>query len=271
MKPFRWNLTERVQKAIDADVIIISIGKSGRTWLRVLLDHYFSSTQRACHDIEAAPENISKNPNIYFTHELWEHRTKANIFNKAVGKYLIPNKILDRKKIVILYRDPRDTAVSLFHHKTKRSKKKYDKNISSFIRDRTHGIESIIDVMNKWSRQLAGHRDCLWISYESLKADTQRALIQIVEFITNHSANSDRISEAVQFGDFKNMKKMEASGSFNTTILSPTNPNNQNSYKVRKGKVGGYKDELSGTDVEFVDSIVSMLDKRFTSQVTVMS
>ena len=263
MKPFRWNLTKRVQKSIDADVIIISIGKSGRTWLRILLKHYFSSTENTNNEIKDAKKNISKNPDIYFTHELWEHRTKANIFNKVVGKYLIPNKILDGKKIIVLYRDPRDTAVSLFHHKTKRSKKRYDKDISSFIRDKTHGIQSIVNVMNKWSKQFSDHKNCLWISYENMKTDTQGALTQIVEFITRCSANRDGISSAVQFGDFKNMKKMEASGSFNTNILSPTNPDDQNSYKVRKGKIGGYKEELSDADIKFVNRAISILDKKF--------
>ena len=54
------------------------------------------------------------------------------------------------------------------------------------------------------------------------------------------------------------MKKMEQTGNVKqayTYALSPGDPQNPNSFKVRKGQIGGYKDALSSEDIEFWNHI----------------
>jgi hypothetical protein len=199
---FHRNTTSKISQAINAEILVISIGKSGRTWLRVLLEQYFSNIHNKNHNIQKKSDTLNS-PNIFFTHELWEHRSKANILHQLTRKYLIPQKVLNQRKIILLYRDPRDVVVSLYHHKTKRSKKKYTKSISKFIRDEKYGIKSIINVMNTWRKQFLHHQNCFWISYEDMKKETPDNLIKIVEFITHNNADIAEIQNAVQFCDFK--------------------------------------------------------------------
>ena len=42
--------------------------------------------------------------------------------------------------------------------------------------------------------------------------------------------------------------------------LIPGDPDNQDSFKVRRGKVGGYKDYFSAQDVEFADQLMQRYD-----------
>jgi hypothetical protein len=48
------------------------------------------------------------------------------------------------------------------------------------------------------------------------------------------------------------MKKLERSDFFKTSILRPSDKDDPESYKVRRGKIGGYKDYLNKKDLEYV-------------------
>ena len=50
---------------------------------------------------------------------------------------------------------------------------------------------------------------------------------------------------------------MEREGKFGTVRLKPGKISDLNSYKVRKGKVGSYKEELSKSDVEYINQRIS--------------
>ena len=44
-------------------------------------------------------------PRLIFSHDLFEHRTKGDLWDRIRGKYLVPKKELRRAKIVLLVRD----------------------------------------------------------------------------------------------------------------------------------------------------------------------
>ena len=49
-------------------------------------------------------------------------------------------------------------------------------------------------------------------------------------------------------------------------LLQPGDVNDPESYKVRRGKIGGYVDYLDPSDVEYADQAMSALDPRFGYQ-----
>jgi hypothetical protein len=51
------------------------------------------------------------------------------------------------------------------------------------------------------------------------------------------------------------MRRLEESGEYGKELRQRI-PGDQNSLKVRKGQVGGYKQELSDADVEFMDALI---------------
>ena len=57
--------------------------------------------------------------------------------------------------------------------------------------------------------------------------------------------------EALEFSRFENMQKLEAAGAFDSNILHPGDVRDPESFKVRRGKVGGYREYLSADDQQF--------------------
>ena len=57
---------------------------------------------------------------LSFSHDLFEHRTKGDRWDRVRGKYLVPRRELKRAKIILLARDPRDCFVSLYLQLTRR-------------------------------------------------------------------------------------------------------------------------------------------------------
>ena len=236
------------------------MAKSGRTWLRVLLNKYLS----LAYDIPFGLDDLGKYskqiPSIHPTHELWEHYSKASPRQKLLGKYIVPKSVLWSKKILVLYRDPRDVLVSLFFQKSKRSKTKTDKDMADFITDSRHGIHLIVRVMNQWRKRLENHPDVHWVSYESLKNDPLGTFFDTVKFLNFSVVEKNLAKEAVEFAQFENMKKMEASGALDSRIMRPGDPADPESFKVRKGLVGGYRDHFSGQNLRVVERAVVDLD-----------
>jgi len=60
----------------------------------------------------------------------------------------------------------------------------------------------------------------------------------------------------VSYACFANMQKLEASGQFPSKRLVPGNVNDIDSFKVRRGKVGGYRDYLNTEDCAFLDQLI---------------
>lgn len=255
----RWNLTRKKEKIKNCDILILSVAKSGRTWLRVLLNKYISLAFDVPFGLEDLQAHNKSIPSILFTHEMWNHIDKASISQKLFGKYVVPDSYLLTKKVVLLYRDPRDILVSLYFHKTKRSRKKIQMDLIDFMTHKGFGIKRIIQVLNVWRQRLEMHPACFWISYENLKCDTVNKLIELIHFIGFDKIREDLAKQAVEFAEFDNMKEMEAAGEFKNKILRPVNPSDPDSFKVREGRVGGYKRYFSEERLSQLDSAVSGL------------
>ena len=56
---------------------------------------------------------------------------------------------------------------------------------------------------------------------------------------------------------------MEAAGAFDSKILRPGDVRDPESFKVRRGKVGGYREYLSVEDQEYALAALTKLDPRF--------
>ncbi len=84
----RWNLSSRARQLSGGDAIVVSIPKSGRTWVRTFLCAYFC--EKIGQPFTLEPEQYKGVPQIIYTHDLFEQRTKADRWDKLRGKYLIP-------------------------------------------------------------------------------------------------------------------------------------------------------------------------------------
>jgi hypothetical protein len=255
-----WNLSPSINKYREADVLILSVGKSGRTWLRVLVGKYLSLHYGVPFAVDGLHKVNPIIPAILYDHEMWSHYCDAKWIHRLLGSNIVPSALLRTKKVILLYRDPRDVVVSLFFHKTKRSRRRMNVDISTFIRDPHYGIDNIVRVLNLWRARLADHPACLWLRYEDMKADTAGQLKRAMVFAGVERVRDDLVREAVAFADFENMKKMEANNEFGTTILRARDVSDPDSFKVREGKVGGFAKHFNPEDIEYLNRALAELD-----------
>ena len=118
-----WNLTRKLGRFRDADVIVLSLGKSGRTWLRVMLHHALALEYDNPFDQIRLEPGASGAPRIAYTHELATHLRQNTLWSQLLGKSILPRRLTDRKRMIVLARDPRDVVISSYFHKTRRLRK----------------------------------------------------------------------------------------------------------------------------------------------------
>src|SRR5881227_2900109 len=183
----RRNFSSRAPELSGGQAIILSIPKSGRTWIRTFLCAYFF--KRYGREFTLEPERYCEPgiPRLIFSHDLFEHRTKGDLWDRVRGKYLVPRLELKRAKIILLARDPRDCFVSLFLQLTRRDPNAplelRQNTVSEMLRDRRFGMRAIVNAMNDWINEFSGGGNFSLVRYEALRASPHeqfRDLLAIV-------------------------------------------------------------------------------------------
>jgi sulfotransferase family protein len=266
----RWtrrNFSSRARELSGGDVIILSIPKSGRTWLRAFLCAYFCRRFGLEFTLRPGRYDLPGFPRVVFSHDLFEHRTKGDRWDRFRGKYLVPRRELKRAKIILLTRDPRDCFVSLYLQLTRRDPnappKLRQKTVSEMLRDKRFGMHAIISTLNHWLNEFAERDNFTLVRYEALRSSPAEQFRELLALLGEISLNANIFQEALEFSRFENMQKLEAAGAFDSNILHPGDVCDPESFKVRRGKVGGYREYLSIEDQEFAAEAMTKLDERF--------
>jgi len=72
------------------------------------------------------------------------------------------------------------------------------------------------------------------------------------------------VQAAVDYSRFDNLRRAEIEDRFNTEILRPAGDGDPEAFKVRKGRVGNFREYLSADDVAFIDAAVAARGCEFT-------
>jgi hypothetical protein len=110
--------------------------------------------------------------------------------------------------------------------------------------------------MNMWAAQHDVPDRFLLIRYEDLTDTPERELRRLLDFLGIQNVTDAVVAEAVRYASFANMQKLEREDTLQSGRLRPVNPDDPDSFKVRKGRPGGYRDDLDLADVAFVDKLV---------------
>lgn len=263
----RWNFSSRARELSGGDAIIISIPKSGRTWVRTFLCAYFCKRHGRDFTLELERYADLAIPRVIYSHDWFEHRTKGKRWDRLRGKYLVPSRELRRASIILLARDPRDCFVSLYVQITRRDPgtpaELKQKTISELLRDGRFGIGAIVRTMNDWMNEFAGRADFTIVHYELLRASPCEGFRALLQALGEKSPEMSILQEALEFSRFDNMQKMEAAGAFSSKILQAGDVRDPESFKVRRGKIGGYEEYLSMEDRNYAAEEMRKLDPRF--------
>jgi hypothetical protein len=102
------------------------------------------------------------------------------------------------------------------------------------------------------------------VRYEDMQSDPGKELKRVLEFLGVHGVADAHVREAVQFGDFENMRSLESAGALRSGRLRPRDPSDVESFKTRRGVVGGYRDYLEEDQIAWMEErISSRLDPFF--------
>jgi hypothetical protein len=118
----------------------------------------------------------------------------------------------------------------------------------------------IIDYLNLLAEESNKNRELHIVRYEDMRIRTSEVLDGVLRFF-NALATAAELEDAVSFSSIENMRKMEAKRTFwlSGSCMVARDKSNPNSYKVRKAKVGGYRDYF---DENQIVSLEAMVDER---------
>lgn len=238
----------------DADAFIISFPRSGRTWLRIMLGKYLMDLTGGAgndpYDVYAITKSLQGLPTVGVIHDNSGYggkNLKADELETDKGKY-------EKCKVILLARDPRDTVVSYYFHCHKR-RNVYSGDLSDFIRDERFGVNKIVTFLNIWAANRTVPESFLLLRYEDMARDPLGEFTKLITFL-GLPLNASLGEASVEFASFSNMRRMEEGGGAETKVLRKSHSNDPESFKVRKGQVGGYVEYLSPEDVAYLSEVV---------------
>ena len=257
-------------KAQRARLIIIGHPKSGNTWLKVMLSRLYQVRYNLPASVTIGSDELAmKNaaiPRLAATNGYYS-------YEGLVGELLdedAPDNELRHKPVVVLVRNPCDIAVSWFFQFTKRQSAAKQELINHFIahpidrhtvamwdfvRESDIGLPFLIEYLNKWERNLAKLENGLRVRYEDLRAEPAPWLKKITELM-GESFSDPEIQQAVDFGSFDNLRKLESKGFFRWGGLTLRNSSDPDTFKVRRGKVNGYRDYFTPEQVSEMEELM---------------
>jgi alcohol sulfotransferase len=108
--------------------------------------------------------------------------------------------------------------------------------------------------MNLWAQESPKVDNFYLLRYESLRANPHEELARLLDFM-QVSATQAHIAKAVDYSSYENMKKMESKQQFRLAggRMMPGDKNNPDSFKVRRAKIGGYRDYFDDREVSAID------------------
>jgi hypothetical protein len=259
----RLRAVTEMAKLRDSSVVVVSFPKSGRTWMRALLSYLLQDAlgletgkllgNRNYHKLD------SRAPVVSFTHDNYPRR----VYGDAEL-----NALYGARKVVLLVRDPRDVEVSTFFHVSHRldpaKKKVYeltasgrDEDCFDFLMQRFAGDRNALSFLNQWAGIAAAQGIVLVVRYEDLKTDTEEELRRICDFI-GVAAGDSSLRAAAERASFSSMRSGEREGSFGHqgSRFGSRGSDSADAFKVRRGKVGGYRDYLTPGQAEEIDALI---------------
>lgn len=240
----------------DLKTLVVSFPKTGRTWLRMLVGKALCARHGLDEALIFKPVDLTRAagiPTAIFTHDraIPVEETEFEAFNPDKSKYR-------GKRVVFLIRDPRDVAVSLYFHLTRRAPR-FNGTLSEFVRDEDFGVRRAMAFYKAWHESRAVPEAFLPIRYEAMVADPASALSACLDFMGAGDVPASIVERAVESASFENMRRLEREGKVDHPKLRPGDLQDEESFKVRRGKVGGYVDYLSTEDIEYANKAISEL------------
>ena len=256
------------KRLASADYVIVSFGKSGRTWLRVLISRLYQQQHGLAEGSLIEFGNFHRAnaaiPRLLFTHDNYLRDYTGDGGDKTAYA---------GKRVILLVRHPADITVSQYFqwkHRMREHKialndypsRESDPTLFEFTMG-SSGLPKVNAWLNEWAAALDRIPHHLVVSYEALRSDTLGTFAKVAEFL-GARATPEQIADAVEWAKFENMKQRESESASASGRLKAGDVDNPDSFKTRRAKAGGYRDDFSDAELAAIEhTIATSLDSRF--------
>lgn len=233
------------------DVFLVSYPRSGNTWTRFLLGNLIDQNQPVTFS------NIeSRIPEIYFNPDRWLRRLPRPRMLKSHESFQ-PHY----PRVIYIVRDPRDVAVSFYHHNVKARNIPDDYPMVQFVPRFIAGefdpkFGSWRDNVLSWTVLRKDDPGFLLLRYEDMKRDTAGVLADVVAFLDRSSfrkidSNPEALRRTIELSSAENMRALEKQEASSWVLTKGTRSDKP---FVRSATSGGWKTQLAPESVEAIES-----------------
>jgi hypothetical protein len=248
----------------SVEVYFIGYPKTGNTWTRYMLGRYL---QLFCDSADlklfdgtdwlGRCERAGVGPRMHFTHSplTWDTQTAEDLTYEQVAK------AYHSRRVVLLSRYPLDALVSAWLQQTHRSARRFEGELEEFLTHPVLGLEKFLRFYQMWAegaREVSGFH---LLKYEDMRAEPEKLFSELLRFL-GIPVQEATVRRAVKDASFESMKTMEASGrgpryrSSGLDIFGGSDPANLESFHVRKGQVGGYREYLKPQASNYYENLI---------------
>jgi estrone sulfotransferase len=249
------------------DVFLVSYPRSGNTWTRFLISNLIYQ------DEPTTFANVeSRIPEIYFNPDHWMRtlpRPRVIKSHECFQPHYPRN--------IYIVRDPRDVAVSYYHHNLKAGNipdgYAMEEFVPRFINgefDRKWGTwkEHVVS----WLTLRQGRKEFLFLRYEDMKKDSVAELVRVAEFLHNCNFRNidyrqEKLQRAIELSTPERMRQMEKEQAGEWVLTKKTR---QDKPFVRSATAGGWKSILPAASVAAIESAWGDLMKSLGYEIRVI-
>jgi len=232
------------------DMFLVSYPRSGNTWTRFLLGNLI-------------------NPNEPLTFSNIESRIPEIYFNRDRVLRQLPRPRMLKShecfqphypRVIYVVRDPRDVAVSFYHHNVKAGIVRDDYPMASFVPrfitgefDRKFG--SWRDNVLSWITLRNESEKFLLLRYEEMKSNSEGTLLQLAAFLESCSfrqidSRPETLRHVVELSSPERMRELEKKEAADWILTKNTR---QDKPFVRSAMAGGWKAQLAPESVAAIE------------------
>ena len=227
------------------DTFLVSYPRSGNTWMRFLITNLiYPGEPTTFLNLERRMPDIHVHPDIHLRR-----------FTRP--RFLKSHKCFDPryKRIIYVVRDPRDVAVSFYHHSIRNRWIPENYPISSFVARWMEAewhpeYGTWAEHVRIWLEMRSGRPGFFLLRYRELHSNPREVLAKIAGFLGIERSN-EQILRAIELSDADHMRTLEKK---QQRRWVETRRCRLDKPFVRKATVGNWRTELPRESIELIES-----------------